>query len=102
MDRRRQVSSALFFIADLVEAADHYVTESAATFDVATPRRAGLLLHRRDPMARIDRRMREKIVPLARNVLRARRERKARSRYQTLSQVSAPPLKILSTRFRSR
>jgi hypothetical protein len=84
MSRRQNISTSLQLIADLVEQADLYLSESAL------PQRKGLQIHRRDLMSRIDRRVREKMAPLARNVLRARRERKARSRYQTLKCVQAP------------
>lgn len=102
MSRQRQLGETLMLIADLVEQAGRYLSESVASIDVETPQRKGLQLHRRDPMSRIERRLREKLVPLSRNVLRAKRERKARSRYATLKQVSAPPRKVFSTRLRNR
>lgn len=102
MSRQSLLSETLLLIADLVEQAGGCLSEGVASIDVETPQRKGLQLHRRDMMSRIDRRMREKMVPLARNVLRARRERRARSRYQTLKQVSSPPREMFSTRFRKR
>lgn len=95
MSRQRSIITALALIADLVEHADHYLAESVGP-------RKGLQPHRRDMMSRIERRVREKMAPMARDVLRARRERKARARYHTLKNVKAPPLKSLSMGFRKR
>lgn len=102
MSRHRELRMALGLIADIVEQADRLLSESLASTNGGSPQRKGLQLNKRDAMSRIDRRIREKMVPLTRNVLRARRERKARSRYHTLKQVSAPPRSILSTRLRQR
>jgi hypothetical protein len=89
MDSKHQkISEALNLIADLIEQADKVLGEE-------------IQLHRRDVFSRLERRVREKGTPLTRDVLRARRERKARSRYQTLKNV-LPPRKMLSTRFRKR
>lgn len=102
MSRLRLVSDTLQEIADLVEQADRLLSESIASASTEVPQRKGLELHKRDMMSRLERRLREKIAPLTRNVLRARRERKARSRYATLNQVSAPPRKVFSSRLRNR
>jgi hypothetical protein len=102
MSRHRHIVTALAFIADIVEQADLYLSESLGSRANKLPERKGLQVNRRDMFSRIDRRIREKMVPLTRNVLRARRERKARSRYATMKTVKAPPKKILSTRFRNR
>lgn len=61
-----------------------------------------LHLQRRDLLSRIERRVRDKHNPQARDVLRARRERKARNREHSMKRVKAPPRRILSTKFRLR
>lgn len=86
--RHQRLSETLQLIVSLIEEADQKLSEEVQ-------------LHRRDPISRIDRRVREKGTALTRDVLRARRERKARSRYQTLKNV-LPPRKTLSTRLRVR
>jgi len=70
--------------------------------DEATRLYEELQATRRDPIARLERRVRERVAPLARDVLRARRERKARDREHTMKNVVAPPRKSLSTRLRHR
>jgi hypothetical protein len=87
--RQERLSETLTLILNLVEEADQKLMEEPQ-------------LHRRDPMSRMERRIREAGTPLTRDVLRARRERKARSRYQTTKNLIAPPRKTLSTRLRTR
>lgn len=100
--RRQQISDALHLIADLVQEADTYLRESLVHGKFDAPKlKDGIEPYKRDPIERIERRIREKYVPLTRDVLRARRERKARSRYQTLKNV-IPPRKVLGSRLRSR
>lgn len=88
--RRERLSETLNMIADLVEQADDKLV-------MEEPQ-----LHRRDAISRIERRVRESGTPLTRDILRARRERKARSRYQATKTLIAPPRKTLSTRMRVR
>jgi len=97
LPRKQRVSDALHLIADLIQEADAYIQE-----DLPRPKmKDGVEPHKRGAMDRIDRRVREKLVPLSRDVLRAKRERKARSRYQTLKNVKAPR-KVLGSRLRTR
>jgi len=104
LPRKQRVSDALHLIADLIQEADSYLRESIlhGKFDAPKPRvKDGVEPHRRSVMDRIDRKAREKITPLSSSVLRARRERKARSRYQTLKDVKVPR-KVLGSRLRTR
>lgn len=89
MGLHRQVTVLLSEISDLIDFAEHRLAEETT-------------LHRRDPISRIIRRVREKGTPLTRDVLRARRERKQRSRYQASKLLVRPPRKLLSTRLRIR
>ena len=86
---RQRLLETLEFIDSVIEAAKLRLSEE-------------LQLHRRDVVSRLNRRVREKGIPITRDILRARRERKARSRYKTLKNIVAPPRKTLSTRLRSR
>jgi hypothetical protein len=61
-----------------------------------------LQIHRRDLMSRLVRRRDEKASPPARDILRARRERRARDREHSMKNVTAPPRKCFSTRLRMR
>lgn len=88
--RQKRLSETLNLIADLVEEVDQRLI-------VEEPQ-----LHRRDAISRIERRIREAGSPMTRDVLRARRERKARSRYQATKNLITPPRKTLSTRMRTR
>jgi len=85
----RRVDELLDEITQLVELTGSKLTEEAQ-------------LHRQGALERIVRRVRERGTPLTRNVLRARRERKQRSRYHALKDLVTPPRKLLSTRVRSR
>ena len=97
LPRRQRISDALHLIADLIQEADTYLQE-----DLPRPRvKDGVEPHKRGALDRIDRRVREKMAPLSRDILRAKRERKARSRYQTLKDVKVPR-KVLGSRLRTR
>lgn len=61
-----------------------------------------LQLTKRDPISRIGRRLVDRASPRTRDILRARRERKARDREHAMKNVKAPPRKTLSTRMRTR
>jgi hypothetical protein len=87
--RHQRLSETLELISDLVEGVDLILGEE-------------LKLTRRDVISRIERRIRERGTPMTRDVLRSRRERKARSRYHAQKNVIAPPRKVLSTRLRTR
>jgi hypothetical protein len=104
LPRKQRVSDALHLIADLIQEADSYLQENLlhGKFDAPKPKlKDGVEPHKRSAIERIERRVREKIAPLSRNVLRAKRERKARSRYQTLKNVKTPR-KVLGSRLRTR
>jgi hypothetical protein len=104
LPRRQQVSDALHLIADSIQEADILLREGIVhgKFDAPKPKlKDGVEPHKRGIMDRIERRVREKVTPLSRNVLRARRERKARDRYQTLKNVKTPR-KVLGSRIRKR
>lgn len=104
LPRDQRVSDLLHRIADLVQEADSFLTPKTRA-----PSFAGIFTNQnKAPFSELfARRMREKLSPPARDVLRARRERKARSRYNALKLVKAGPAgagprKILGTRFRNR
>jgi hypothetical protein len=61
-----------------------------------------LMLHRRDLFSRLDRKVREKISPPVRDILRARRERQQRHRRHRLTNLETGPEKRLSSRLRFR
>jgi len=61
-----------------------------------------LQFHRQDLMTRLARRRDEKAAPPVRDILRARRERKARDREHAMKNVVAGPRKCFSTRLRVR
>jgi len=107
LTRQQRISDALHLLAGLIQEADVYLRESNVHGKFDAPKlprpklKDGVEPHKRGIFDRMERKAREKIVPLKRNVMRAATERKARSRYQTLKNVK-PPRKVLGSRLRSR
>ena len=98
LPRRQLVSDALNLIADLIQEADSFLREAA----LPRPKlKDGVEPHKRSSVERMERRVAEKLTPMSRDVFRARRERKARSRYHTLKNVKTPR-KVLGSRLRTR
>lgn len=87
--RYARLAPVLWSINAMVEQASAYLSEE-------------LQLHRRDLISRLDRKIRERGTPMAGNVLRARRERRARDHEHSQKGVLKPPTKHLSTRLRAR
>ena len=105
LPRRQQVSDALHLIAALIQEADSYLREGLF-FDAPTLKapkmKDGPEPYAGDFAKNAERRLAAKASPPARKLLRARTERKARSRYATLKNVTAPPRKVLGSRLRTR
>jgi hypothetical protein len=59
-------------------------------------------LHKRDLYSRINRKLREKLNPPVRDILKARRERQQRHRRHRFTGVDFKPRKMLSTTLRFR
>jgi hypothetical protein len=91
----QRVDTLLKEIVESVETVKHRLTEEA-------------MLHRRDYLSRIVRRVRENGTPLTRDVLRSRRERKQRDRdhamkgLRTVQGKKLKPRKVFSTHLRRR
>lgn len=61
-----------------------------------------LQLNRRDLFSRLERKLREKVNPPVRDILRARRERQQRHRRHRFNGLALKPRKMLSTVLRFR
>lgn len=106
--QRQRISDTLHDIAALVQEADNYLSETGLFKSLfrrpalKKQEKNGIEPNKRDLFSRLERRLREKAIPTARDIFRARRERKARSRYYSLRGAMLPPRKIFGTRFRLR
>ena len=104
LPRHQVVSDTLHLIADLIQEANSYLSESnlfqSSVKPVPKPKAAGLKPYASSAIDLAGRKLREKLNPPERDIFRAKRERKARSRYHTLKSVIAPPRKALGSRMR--
>lgn len=106
LPRPQIVSDILHLIADLVCEADRFLDESklyqSSVKSLPLSSSEGVQPHKADRLSNRLRKSQERIEKPTRDVLRARRERKQRSRYQTKKLVVGAPRKTLGMRMRSR
>jgi hypothetical protein len=110
LPRQQRVSDLLYSIAGLIQEVDSYLRESdlfkSATKPLPAPKfkvsTGALEPHKVDRVSNSLRKTIERIDKPERDIMRAKRERKQRSRYQARKLVRDAPRKSFGTRLRNR